>query len=664
MNCLINTIELFRQDSFKIIKMKKIIYSALLFIVATQFYGQKAAVAAADKKYERFSYIDAISTYERVAEKGYKDEKMFQKLANSYYFNAELAPAYKWYTALFEMNQNQEPEYFYRYSQCLKAVGQYDKANKMLDLFNKKSGNDSRAQLYEKNKNYLQEIEANSGRFTIENAGINSEFSDYGSSFFMNQLIFASSRSTPGVSKRVFAWTNQAFTNLYSSAISKEESLSEPKLFSNSVNSKFHESTPVFTKDGKTMYFTRNNYLEGKRGKDTDRITLLKVYKATFDNGKWVNITALPFNSDQYSVSHPALSVDEKTLYFASDMPGTLGQSDLFKVKINGNDTYGTPENLGKSINTEGRETFPYISEDNDLYFATDGRPGLGGLDLYVTSLTKDNEFSEVQNVGKPINSANDDFGFLLNSETRKGYFTSNRPGGQGYDDIYKFTEIKKLKCEQSLTGLITDQETLEILPESKVTLFDENFKLLEQSTSDVKGAYKFEVVCGKTYYVRAEKLEYETREKNITISKNAGESTLSLALERLVKKVTVGTDLAKTLNIPIIYFDLDKSFIRKDAEFELEKVLAVMQEHPTLKIDIRSHTDSRASKSYNEKLSDRRAKSTREWLISKGIAADRLTAKGYGESQLLNKCADGVSCTEKEHQENRRSEFIIVSMN
>lgn len=647
--------------------MNKIVYIIFLSLIVFQGFSQKTKISSADKEYDRFAYIDAIATYERVAEKGYKNEEMFRKLGNAYYFNAELEKASKWYDALFEMNSNQEAEYYYRYSQSLKAVGNYAKADKMLEQFNKKSGNEQRAKLFEKNRDYLAQIKSNSGRFKIEDAGINSELSDYGSSFYGKQLVFASARDTGGIAKKVFRWTNQSFTNLYVSNIDENWNLSTPKRLSTTINSKFHESTPVFTKDGSTMYFTRNNYLDGKKGKDSDRITLLKIYKATLENGEWKNIQELPFNSDEYSVAHPALSNDEKTLYFSSNMPGTLGQSDIFKVAINSNGTYGKPVNLGKAINTEGRETFPFISGDDELYFATDGRPGLGGLDVFVVKMNADSSFGEVQNVGEPINSRDDDFAFLIDSNTRNGFFTSNRSSGHGYDDIYKFNESRKLLCEQLLIGVITDTDTKEILAQSKVSLFDENFKLLSEILTDEKGRYNFEVECGKRYYVRAEKQYYASKESAITIPRESGQSVLPIDLQRLVKKVGIGDDLAKILGIPIIYFDLDKSFIRKDAAFELAKVLAVMQEYPKMRIDIRSHTDCRQTAAYNMALSSRRAKSTMAWLIKNGIDKSRLTAKGYGESQLVNDCGceptNDSPCSEEQHQANRRSEFIVISL-
>jgi outer membrane protein OmpA-like peptidoglycan-associated protein/tetratricopeptide (TPR) repeat protein len=639
-----------------------------VFLVFTLVgYTQKKGVTIADKKFDNYSYVDAIGIYEKVAEKGYKDEKMFRKLGDSYFFIADLIKAEKWYTALFDMNAVQEPEYYYRYSQSLKAVGNYSKADKMLEQFIAKSAGDQRGKLFASQRDYLKDIKENSGLYEVFDAGINSAYSDYGSAYYNNTILFASARDTGGVAKKVFKWNNESFTNLYSSEISTQGSLGKPEVFNKNINGRFHESTPVFTKDGQTMYFTRNNYLNGKRQNDSRRLILLKLYKATNENGKWVNVEELPFNSNEYSVAHPALSVDEKTLYFASDMPGTKGMSDLFSVSINPNGTYGTPKNLGLPINTESRETFPYIAQDNKLYFASDGHPGLGGLDVFVTDLLANTGSEAIENIGAPINSTQDDFSFVIDAGNQKGFVTSNREGGLGSDDIYRFNKLPVPVCVQVLQGVIKDQDTGLVMANAKVSLFDANFNLIKEITTLLSGAYTFEVECGKVYYLRGEKPEYETKENKIVIAKVSGETQGTLALEPRKRAVDVGTDLANTLNIPILYFDLDKSFIRKDAAFELEKVLAVMQQYPKMTIDIRSHTDCRQTIAYNQALSDRRAKATKAWLIKNGVAANRLTAKGYGESQLVNDCGceptNKSNCTEEQHQANRRSEFLIVSI-
>jgi outer membrane protein OmpA-like peptidoglycan-associated protein/tetratricopeptide (TPR) repeat protein len=640
-----------------------LIYITILCSFAFNGFSQKTKLTTADKEYDNYAYIDAIKTYERIAEKGYKSADMFRKLGNAYYFNSNYEKAAKWYGELLALNQELEPEYYYRYSHALKASGEHKKANEILEKFNEKLGNDNRGKLYKKNTNYLDAIKANSGRYTVENAEINSKYSDYGSAFYLNKLIFASSRDTGSLGQRKHKWTNQYFTNLYSAQLNDILSPEATLKFDKNINSKFHEATPTFTKDGNTMYFTRNNYLNGKKGKNASNITLIKIYKASLENNKWVNITELPFNSDNYSSAHPTLSKDEKTLYFASDMPGTIGQSDLFKVHINEDGSFGIPVNLGNTINTEGKETFPSVTDENEIYFASDGHPGLGGLDIFVSKIKDDGSYGEVQNVGESINSTKDDFAYLIDTKSRRGFFTSNRDGGKGYDDIYKFLEIKKISCEQELHGVITDSSTKAILPNTKVTLYDSTFNLVSTTITDDKGNYNFIVECGKTYNIRAEKPDYTTKEQKATIAAENGNTFLPIMLENSTCKVTIGDDLGKCFGIKMIYFDLDKYNIRSEAALDLEKILDVLKQNTTMKLDIRSHTDSRQTFKYNEILSERRASATVKWLVKNGIDSNRLTSKGYGETELINKCADGVNCSEEEHQLNRRSEFIITAL-
>ena len=590
--------------------------------------------------------------------RGYKSEDMFKKLGNAYYFNSNFEGAAKWYGELFVLNPNPESEYYYRYAQSLKATGALEKSNQIMEEFRSKFTNDIRGKLYSETSNYMDQIKANSGRYTIEDAGINSKYSDYGTFVHDNKVYFASARDTGNFSQRKHTWTGEYFTNLYFSAV---DSVKVKKL-KNGLNSRFHEASPVFTKDGKTVYFTRNNYVNGKKGKSENRINFIKLYKATLENNKWTNITALPFTSDNYSTAHPALSPDERTLYFASDMPGTLGQSDLFKVSINDNGGFGTPENLGKSINTEGKETFPFVTDENEIYFASDGRPGLGGLDVYAGKLNKEGTISDIQNLGTDINSPQDDFAYVIDPVSRIGYFSSNKEGGQESDDIYKFIENRALRCVQELNGAITDAQTGVVLAEAKVTLYENNV-IKNTTIADSNGAYKFEVDCGKTYNVRAEKEKYATKEVGISIGQLSGKTSLPIALDPAACKVTVGDDLGKCFGIKMIYFDLDKSEITTAAAVDLEKILQVLNDNPTMKLDIRSHTDSRQTHQYNQILSERRAKSTINWLVKNGVKANRLTGKGYGETLLQNGCSDGVDCSEAEHQMNRRSEFIITEI-
>ncbi len=664
-------------------KIKNLVYTFLFFCFFIHANAQNSNTKMADKKYDSYAFADAIKLYEGAIKKGHHDENIFQKLGNSYYFTGDLTKALKSYQELFAITRNQEADYLYRYSQCLKSAGNYSKADEILDLFSEKAPLDKRAILFKKYRTYLEDIKANSGRYEIADAGINSKDSDYGSTLLDNKLIFTSARDTGSIVKKNFKWTNKAISALYSVDLMPDGSISNPVFFHRKdLKTRFNESTPVFTKDGKTMYFTKNNSVNGKRGENENKVTLLKLYKAVLINDEWTNIQELPFNSDQYSVAHPALSVDEKILFFASDMPGTFGSSDLFKVNLNADGTFGKPQNLGVDINTEGRETFPFISNDNELYFATDGRPGLGGLDVFVSKINNDGSFDEVQNLGEPINSKQDDFAFIINSKNRNGFFSSNRENGHGLDDVYRFTEIRKLICEQDLMGTVTDTESNETLSNATLSLFNEASQFVAEVVSDQNGNYIFpNVKCGKKYFIKTAKTEYEIKETPIALKRFTGKTTLSIAIQKkfkplvakqivvkttkvnpvIIKSIKVGTDLAKLLHIPMNFFDLGKATIKKSSEPQLQKIVDILKQYPTLKLDIRSHTDSRQSDASNMILSEKRAQSTKNWLVQKGIDGNRLAAKGYGETKLVNHCTDGVKCTESEHQQNRRSEFIIT---
>jgi len=646
-------------------KRQLLLCLAIISFLSNSGFAQKAKIAAADKKYNSYAYIDAIQTYERLAEKGYQSVEMFEKLGNAYYFNSDFEKAVQSYEKLYQLQSELAPEYFYRYAQSLKATGKEKEAATILAKFENKSSDDSRSKRLKNNTDYLEDIKANVGIYTIENAGINSKYSDYGSTIVDNKLIFTSARDTGGVGQRKHAWTGEHFTNLYAAGVNGELIPSNPVRYDANVNSKFHEATPVFTKDGNTMYFTRNNYLDGKKGKDANKVTLLKIYKATLVNNRWTNVTELPFNSNNFSTAHPALSPDEQTLYFVSDRPGTIGQSDLYKVAINSNGTYGEPINLGVEINTEGRETFPFVTKDNQLYFASDGHPGLGGLDVFTTKINNDGSFGEVENDGAEVNSPKDDFGYYRDSEINKGFFSSNRDGGLGSDDIYRFTSIDK--CKQILKGIVTDSVTGETLAGVQLILLNKQYKVIAETTSDALGYYAFDVNCRRIYHVRANKKDYTSKETKLRTPEVTGETKLDIQLESTICRVAVGDDLGKCFGIKMIYFDLDKSNIRKEAALDLAKILDVLIQNPTIKLDIRSHTDCRQTAKYNMALSDRRAKATIAWLVSKGIDSSRLTGRGYGESQLINDCGceptNASNCTEEQHQMNRRSEFIITAL-
>ena len=640
---------------------------ALLSSTSLLFAQPEKELEKANEMYKNFSYVDAIKIYERIAQKGFVNQEMLESLGNAYYYNAEYKKALPWYEQLFQEGKYKvKPEYYYRYAQTLKSVGDYTEADKMMAKFVElTNANDTRAALFEENKDYQTVIKNNSGRFQLNNASINTENSEYGTALYGDKIVFAGATDARKAKRGVSQWTGESFYDLYE-AEHFDQKLGSRKPFSSSVNTQFNESTPVFTKDGNTMYFTRNNYVNRKLGTDIENTILLKILRATKDkNGNWGDIVEVPFNSDQYNVAHPALSSDEKYLYFASDMPGTFGSSDIFRVEILGDNQYGTPENLGNIINTAGRESFPYISKENVLYYSSDGIPGLGGLDIFAAKFNADGSTSKPVNIGMPGNSADDDFCFVFNSDSKIGFLTSNRPGGKGKDDIYSFHEDKPLlfSCQKNIKGIAKDAKTKAIIANAKVILSDKVMKEVGKDQSKTDGTFTFEKVnCNDShYYLRGEKEKYETAEVNVTVGKD--EVVYEILLNPRQVAIKKGMDLAKVFEIKEIKFDYNKANIRPDAAVELTKIVEVMREYPKMKIDIRSHTDSRGADSYNLKLSDRRAKATLEWIVKQGIDKKRLKAKGYGETRLVNGCSNGVPCTEEEHQENRRSEFIVVAM-
>ncbi len=667
---------------FDLIFIKRSFISFWIFILllSSQLFSQDQdkRITKADQSFTAFAYIDARAIYLDVAQQGYSSQNLYAKLADSFYFTGDLEDSVEWYEKLIQTySQDLDPEYLFRYAQSLKSVERYKEADDIMDQFYTITGNDKRAKSFIEKRNYLDFIEMQSGKFDVFTLTINSKNSEYAPSFNnKNQIVFASSRGKSTKDSKLHKWNKMPFLDIYSSNIKEDQiTLEEPVKLKGKINTKFHESSTSFSKDGKTVYFSRNNYTNNKLGANKRGIVLLKLYKATLKNGIWTDIVELPFSSDDYSVSHPSLSADGTKLYFASDMPGTLGQSDLFVVDVFGDGTYGEPKNLGNHINTEGRETFPYISDSGRLYFSSDGHVGLGGLDIFV-AVPNESGFSNAFNVGKPVNSSKDDFTFVLNEDTKIGYFASNRKGGKGNDDIYSFKQVEELitSCMQYIEGTITDSATGEPLIRTDIIVLDNSGNILHQAVSDVKGKYKIKVPCDASYVIRAELENFIPKEVTLETTDvfefihNLPISLTNINSEKILSstfKINVGDDLSKVLQLDPIYFDLDDAKINPQAEVELQKIISAMNKYPKLKIEVRSHTDSRSSYWYNKKLSVKRMRATVQYIIEKGgINWRRIRGRAYGERRLINNCTDDVPCTEEQHQENRRSEFIVRKIN
>ncbi len=628
----------------------------IMLLVSGSSFSQKGKVARANKTFDKYSYIDAREVYLKVVEDGYKSAEIYKRLADTYYYNSEYKSASKWYSSLFNEFPNEiEAEYYYRGAQSLKSAGDYDKSDDVMKLYYENGGDKIVTKNFSEDPNYLNSINENARDFTLEKTSVNTELSDFGPSFYGDKIIFSSSKKTEGA--KTMSWNGLPFLDLFQADMDDKGNLSNVKELNGDINTKFNESSTAVTKDGKTLYFTRNNFIEGKKGRDSNMTMRLKLYKATkSEDTFWGNVVELPFNGEEFSVAHPALSSDEKRLYFASDMEGTFGQSDLWYVDIFEDGTFGTPINLGATINTEQRETFPFISDKNKLYFSSDGHVGLGGLDVFVTKLNDNGSVSGIiTNLGEPTNSTYDDFGFIINEEKKIGFISSNRSGNNGSidDEIYLINE----RCVIIIKGTVTDIDTGALIPGAVVSLLDENNTLVDSAIVGPDASYSFTADCDTQYSLRGVKTEYIPKEEIVKTPNETSNIVVPLKLK------SIGcppNDLGCRLTLEPIYFDFDRFNIRPDAEIELAKILAAMREYPELIIHIESHTDARGVDAYNEILSEKRAQSTLNWLVDQGIERNRLSAKGYGETQHVNGCTNGVKCTEEEHQLNRRSMFII----
>ncbi len=528
-----------------------------------------------------------------------------------------------------------------------------------------------------------------SGKYTVKILEINTKNSDFGTAFYgENRLVYATPKKGITIVNDVWIENNQRFLELYTADISPDGELLNSKPLKGDVNTRYHEADVVFTKDLKTVYFTRNNYYNKQLARDAKEITNLAMFKATVnDKDEWVNVIPMPFNDVQYSVGHPALSKDEKTLYFISDMPGTLGQTDIYKAEIN-ESGFGNPINLGPKINSSSKEFSPFV-DGYILYFSSDRPGGMGGLDVYATKLS---EFTpEPVLLNAPINSNADDFTFIINESTRKGYISSKRSGGKGDDDLFHFIEEEpvEFKCRQLITGEVRDKNTTEIILGAKVAIKDAEGNIVKEVEVNNEGAFAIPVSCETAYTLIGKKEGYTSQTKSFTTSNEADKKLKLLVLlgtgsisemidetpivvaepkpeglpEVLPEEIVKVRPSTYIVNIEPIYFELNSSYLNKEAKRELDKVIELMNKYPEMIIESGSHTDSRGIEGYNVWLSTRRARSTVSYIIDKGIDASRITGKGYGESQLINECSDNINCTEAQHAKNRRTEFVIIKM-
>ncbi len=623
--------------------MKKIKVYIILCVMGclSGLQAQNKNTESADKLFSRFEYVDAAEAYLKLVENGKSDPYVYSQLAESYYNVFNTAEAAKWYAKAVETQQGAET--YYRYAQMLKAEGRYEDSNKQMQTFASLAPSDQRAIAFKADPNYLPKLKSQTKLYDEKAISINSEQSDFGAVLTDdNYLYFASARN---MSKKKYGWNDQPYLDLYKAVLNTDGTFAEAVPVSG-INTKFHDGPATVSADGNTMYFSSESFQEKKferNKKQNLKLGQVFLFKATKDGDSWTNIQPAPFNSKEYSTGNPSLSKDGKTLYFSSNMPGTMGGEDIWKVSVSSDGTLGTPENMGAMINTEGNENFPFIADDNRLFFASDGKKGFGALDVFVADLNKG---TEAKNLGAPVNTAKDDFAFSFNVTKNTGFFSSNRNGN---DDIFQVTPV----CSVEVLTTVKDAITGVVLVNAKVSILDDRKNVVETKMSDAKGQVSYDVDCNKAYSIQAAMDGYESN--TFPVAKSTG------------AKVEIPADLQPIENIVKpgevalneIYFEFNKSNITKEGAFELDKLVQVLNKYPEMVIMVKSHTDNRGSDMYNMNLSDRRAKSTVQYVLSKGIKKDRISGKGFGETEP--KVACGADCTEEQHAQNRRSEFLIV---
>ena len=629
--------------------MKNILTLLIITLISfSNLVAQNNSTKKADRLFDRFEFVKAAEEYLKLANDEANDYYVISRLADSYYNIFDTKNAEKWFEKIVEENNI---EIIYKYTQMLKANGKYKESNIWMTKFSEMKPYDSRAVAFRNTPNYIDKIVEKGKKFNIQNLSINSEYSDFGSTMFNNKLYFISSEE-PGFLEKPYSWSNEGFLNIYSSYINENGSYLERVEFDD-LNSKYHEGVITFMADGNTAYFTRESYFEKEYEKSEDsktKYSQLYIYRASKQNGKWSSIESLKINDQNYSNKNPMIGPKGEYLYFSSNMPGGYGQYDIYKAKINEDGSIGDPLNLGQKINTEGQEGFPFMSEDKIIYFSSDGHLGLGGLDVFY-SKNIDAKWSNVRNVGIPVNSGADDFAFMINGDD--GYISSNRPGGVGKDDIYAIKKIMPL-CDILFTTNIIDSKTKESISSATTSISDNTGIIDNTKITSEKGLAEFMLECEDEIQLMVSKTGYESKMLDLKFS-DIDPPVLDVYLNPIEEII-----VEEKIILNPIYFDFDKSNITNKAAFELDKLVAIMEKYPDMIIKAESHTDSRGPASYNKGLSDRRAKSTAQYVISKGISEERISGVGKGEEEPKVDCSQG--CSKEEHAQNRRSEFIIVS--
>jgi outer membrane protein OmpA-like peptidoglycan-associated protein/tetratricopeptide (TPR) repeat protein len=740
----------FNKRSKKIKTMKNLYISVAFLSLGFLGFSQgegSGKVKKATASFENYSYDSAIEKYEKAQDGSIESQR---NLAASYFKVGNTVKAEELYSTLVN-EEGATAEDVLAYANVLQENKKYSAADKMMTKFNTMSPADSRGKGYVAAQGSASQLMQDKGQFTVKHLEINSEQEDFSPVYYEGKVLFASSRE--GVKSIFRRWNRNhlPFLDVYQADKADNNDLSNPEDFQKKLNKKYHEGPVCFNSEETKMILTRNNY----KGKSVDGTIKLMMWTIEKDEeGEWGKAVAFPLNSPDYSVGHPSLTEDGKWLYFASDMPGGLGGVDIYKIELKADSTYGEAINLGDKINTEGNEMFPSIHKDGMLFFSSNGRVGLGGLDVFVAELKKDASIGKVMNLQSPINTNKDDFSFILDKNAKGGYLASNREGGRGDDDIYSFGMIKPFVWGKVIKGTATDKNG-NILAGALVNLFDSEGEIVETVTTTENGMYEFSVEADLEFSLDGNKEDYfgakntastKTEEEVVTadlvLEKDPGLSLYAIITDKktkapldsvtvtlldnltgisevfttpvtgdlrkalvgkklndrgswnitiekadyFTKTVTYGTtldrpgqydvhadldlsldpevkDLAELVQINPIKFDFNKYNIRADAQVELNKIVDIMNKYPNMVVELGAHTDCRGSAAYNEKLSDRRAKASAKYIATKITNPKNIYGKGYGENRPIEDCGGSCkSCSDEQHDENRRTEFLIIS--
>ena len=636
----------------------------LAFTVSLKGYSQ---IRKADKFYKYYNYSEAIPHYLKVVDLEDQSEKnhAIQRLADCYRYINNVSQARIWYERAIEVNESNSMNFYYL-GQSLRGLGLYQPAADAFKKFNELLPDSLDGEKYYQFCVDIQEWENLPDMAEIKNIeAVNTKYSDFGPALYKEVFVFTSDRKLDVFDDDTYGWTNFNYLNLYYAVPEHYHSfwngVPEAEKMPRNYNQSYHDGPLCFSSDSKKVYITKTISRDEKKDADGIRTHLLKIFFADVELGKKLKYNPFPYNSDSYSVAHPTLSKNNRQIIFSSDMPGGFGGSDLYVSSLV-NGKWGIPENLGEKVNTKENEVFPYWASESVLLFSSDGHLGFGGLDIFQSNLENDT-WGEPENLKKPLNSSYDDFGIVLLENQEEGLFSSNRPEGKGSDDIYAFRMLKHAPGiveipELLVSGYVKEFNTKEPMEEATVFMFNPVSDDVTILNSDVNGYYEINLHYNNPYVVKAMKDGYIYDCTTFRTPEDKSLNEYKVPRDLLLAKLEIN----QVFTIENIYYDLDKWFIRKDAEEPLDNLVRIMREY-AITAELSSHTDSRATHEYNNELSQKRAESAVRYIILQGINQGRMTAKGYGETRLVNECADGVSCTEAQHQKNRRTEFKITGI-